>query len=264
MAEVVKVIGYYYNSKIDLKKFREKTKAFKLYSIDPLIFEAVSERYIIITKFGVVIYWNPNEEVESEVSLELKNFLDDSSIDIRVTDQIEVDITEPEYIDFENIQIRNVTHEKIKIISLAFAQSIALNKFELEMDSALSEIEKYIHQIKDTGKIRLSAKRILKSIGLAISVKYHVINNLTLFDKPEETYEHVELNELFRDIRDYFDLDDRHYAINVKLEFITDNIETLLDVINTQRAMLLEIAIVLLILIEIVFFIVYEIGKTID
>ncbi|HOK41123.1 MAG TPA: RMD1 family protein [bacterium] len=250
---MINVKGYYYNSKIDLKKFREKLKAYKILSIDPIIFEPISERFVIITKFGVVIFWNPNEEIKNEIINELAKFLEDSSIDERVSDELEIEIGEFDYIDFEKVSISSITPEKVKIISLAMAQSIALNKFELEMENALTEIEKYIHQIKDTGKVRFSAKKILQSIGLAISMKYHVISNLTLFDKPEETWEHIELRTLFKEIREYFDLDDRHYAINIKLEFITDNIETLLDVINTKKAHTLELIIILLIFFEIVY-----------
>lgn len=258
---MITVKGYYYIAKIELKKLRERLSSYKLLSIDPIMFEPVSGRFVVITKFGVVIYWNANNDVEKEITGELAKFLKDSSVDQRVSDGLEVELGKIDSIDFENVSISNLTPDKIKIISLSLAQSIALNKFELEMENALGEIEQYIHQIKYTGKIRLSSKRILKSIGLAISMKYHVISNLTLFDKPEETWEHPELGELFRDIRDYFDLDDRHYAINVKLEFITDNIETLLDVINTQKSMMMELAIVILIVFEIVFFLGWEMMR---
>ncbi|MEK6795211.1 MAG: RMD1 family protein [Spirochaetota bacterium] len=254
MAKKIPVTGHYYNAPIDLKRFRERLKPYKLHSVDPLVCELVNDRFVVITKFGVVMFWNTTDDLERSIREELTKFLTDFSVDERVSDRIDIELGATERIGFERVQLSKLSPDKIKLISLAFAQSIALNKFELDITSILGKIEGYINELKTSGKLRIKPARILKSVGFALSVKYHVINNLVLFDKPDETWEDERLSRLYRDIREYFDLTDRHEGITVKLDFITDNVETLLDLLNTQRMVWLDVTIVLLIIAEVIIF----------
>ncbi len=87
-------------------------------------------------------------------------------------------------------------------------------------------------------------------IGAAISTRNEVLTILHLLDKPDEAWDDAGMNRIYDELRAEFDLVDRYQAMELKLRSVQEALELVLDVARDRRLVLLEVAIVLLIVVE--------------
>jgi uncharacterized Rmd1/YagE family protein len=118
-----------------------------------------------------------------------------------------------------------------------------------------------VGSLEERGKLPLAQREVLKAVGFALSVRSEVLENLTLFEDPPETWESEALARLHSRLYDHFDLEERTSAINQKLDYLTDVHSLLMDLLNNRKSQRLEWIIILLIFIEIVFFVFYELAR---
>jgi uncharacterized Rmd1/YagE family protein len=135
---------------------------------------------------------------------------------------------------------------------MLLAQSVALDHLERETDSVLQGFTRYLDDLRDRGRIRMSGRRILKTIGFSMQVRFSVLNNLALFDKPAETWDSESLEDLYREMQDFFDIAERQEVLSTKLDFINENTRMLLEVLSSRKSHYLEWIVIILIFIEII------------
>jgi uncharacterized Rmd1/YagE family protein len=162
---------------------------------------------------------------------------------------------EIEDIRFGKVYLTKIDKEKVQIISFVLSQSVALERFEKEIEERVLELEKVINVLKSGIWKGLKERKLLSQIGDILSVKQRTISHLSLFDKPETTWERPEIERLYNKLYFEFELPDRFDILNEKIRFLSDHNKILLDFISTQRSNFLEMIIIALILIEILIFI---------
>ena len=114
----------------------------------------------------------------------------------------------------------------------------------------MARFQPVVKALSNRGKLVLPHKEVLKIVGFAMEVRAAVLDSLTLFDDPPETWESEALAHLDSDLYAQFDLDERLEAIREKLAYLQDAGSTFLGLLNTRKAENLEWIIILLILIE--------------
>jgi uncharacterized Rmd1/YagE family protein len=96
-----------------------------------------------------------------------------------------------------------------------------------------------------------------------MQVRFSVLNNLALFDKPAETWDSESLEDLYREMQDFFDIAERQEVLSTKLDFINENTRMLLEVLSSRKSHYLEWIVIILIFIEIIGLSAFEIIKEI-
>ena len=104
------------------------------------------------------------------------------------------------------------------------------------------------------GKLFLTRLETLKTIGFAMEVRAAVLDNLTLFDAPPETWESESLAHLDSLLFDHFDIEERYGAIQQKLNYLADAGARVMDVLTTRKNHQLEWIVIALIAVEVIFF----------
>ncbi len=248
----------YLGEKIDLKKFQEVVKKYHFLNRDhPLIMELLDGQYVALTKFGTVTFWNVSDRLAHDFTAELAPFIKNSHHHGRYHDSLDVHVgseIETEKVSFEEAYLKDLDIEKMKIISYVSAQSVALDRYEDEIDERLVELGKVVDNLKDSGDARYTQKGLLQQVGHTLSVKQSAVSNLSLLDKPDAAWEREEIEKLYDHLRDAYELRDRFDILNEKIDFLSENNTTLLDVVSSQRSNLLELVVIALIIIEIVLF----------
>ena len=251
----MQVRAVYLEGQIDLRAFRKHHADSPVLSSDPLILEAPPASFIVVTKFGGVVFWNCDVETQRKWLSEIRKAMGPGRAEL-LDDSIEVLIgTRENAVTFNEVSIRELTLPRMSILSLALAQSVALDHLEREVAAALQRFEPVVTDLEATGRLRLPVGDALRAIGFALKVRSSVLANLTLFDKPPETWESEMLERLDNQLYDFFDLEERLSAINQKVAYFTDMSSTLTGVLSQRRSWQLEIAIIALILLEVVIFI---------
>jgi len=251
------IFSCYLGEKIDLKKLQENLKKYPFVTRDsPIILKLALGQYAVLTKFGVVTFWNTPKRLQKEFIQEISPFVEKFEKNCPYFDTLKVFTgKEIEDVKFGKVYLTKIDKEKVQVISFVISQSVALEKFEKEIEQRIFELEKLILILR-LGKLRaLREKELLREIGDILALRQRTISHLSLFDKPETTWERPDLEKLYNKLFYEFELEDRFDILNEKIRFLADHNKLLLDFISTQRGHFLETIIIVLILIELLIFI---------
>lgn len=250
------LLALYLGEKIDLKKVQEKLKKYPYISREhPIILKLGQNQYAVLTKFGTVTFWNVSKNLRNEFIREISPFIENFNQELYFSDVIKI-LTgkEIEDVKFGKVYLTKIDKEKVQIISLALSQSVALERYETEIEERVSEMERIINTLREGSFRNLKEKYLLNQIGDIIAVRQKTISHLSLLDKPETAWERLEIEKLYDKLYFEFDLHDRIDILNEKIKFLSDHHKILLDFISAQRSNFLEMIIIFLITIEILIF----------
>lgn len=254
--------AWYFDSTIDLKQALTRFPGSQILD-DTLLIPIDSDRQVCLTSFGGLVFWHFDQQIARKVVNQIKQIVPDAYLIEKVEDRLVVEThSETSKVLFDQIMLEGPADpEVVCVISHLLAQSVALEHLELEVDRTLDEFGIYLNEIRKRGRVRLPTRRILKSTGFAMSTRYAVLNKLALFDRPDAIWESEKLEKIYNALYDFLELDDRQETISVKLDFLADNTTFLFNFLSTRKSLLLEWTIVILIALEIAFFVIYEILR---
>ena len=255
-AKTYSLATHYLGEHVHIRRLKESLGKYTFLGSDhPLAVELAPDVYAVVTKFGTVTFWNADRGLARSFLEKVRSFTDRQKENYPFEDTLKVVVgAVAEKATFEEVYLRKLDKEKIRIISYVSAQSVALDRYEEEIDQRLEELGKVVEDMKSAGRTRLNQQNLLKQIGNVLSVKQHAVSNLALFDKPEVTWKREEIEELYLRLRNEYELKDRFDILNEKIDFLSENNVTLINFISSQRANSLELIVIVLILIEIVLF----------
>lgn len=150
------------------------------------------------------------------------------------------------------MQLRELSPERFLIIADAMAKSVALAHNERQVSVVFDVIDPLARSMAGTGRVPGDRKRLLRLIGEALLVEHRMAGRVAVEDKPDVLWDRPELERLFNRLQDEYELTERAAALANKLSVIQATSRALTDLIDAQRSLRLEIAIVLLIVFEIV------------
>ena len=223
-------------------------------STTPLSFRAGANGIATLFRYGVVVLIGLSPIGEDEVvrglapriSGEFKRREEESGV-------IELSVERDEQIPPGGpIYLKTVSHERLLVISEALAKSVVLAQDEREVASVFDQIEPFARELADTGRIPGGRRTILRLIGNALLVQHRVSGRVAVAKKPDVLWDRPDLERLYARLGDEYELKERADALNRKLAVIGETATALTDVIDTERSLRIEIAIVVLILLEIV------------
>ncbi|HXK40778.1 MAG TPA: RMD1 family protein [Candidatus Paceibacterota bacterium] len=242
----------YIGESIDLRKAQEGLKHYSLLNREhPLVVKLLKDTYAVLTKFGAVAFWNVPDRLRTQFLKEVKPYTkakreyypydEDTKVLVGAGDN---------KITFEKVYLAHFGVDKIKIISYVLSQSVALERYENEIEASLSEVGAIAEGLKSSGRVNLKEKSILKQIGSVLSVKQTAVAHLSLFDKPEEVWESPDLENLYNKLNFEYELKDRFDVLNEKISYLSDVSQMLMNFLAEKRAAFLEVVIIILFILD--------------
>ncbi|MGI9127793.1 MAG: RMD1 family protein [Roseomonas sp.] len=151
------------------------------------------------------------------------------------------------------IQLCDAAPERLAVVADALAKSAALAQQEARIAEALDRLEPAVADLRAAGRLRFSSRALHRQIGHALSAHSRNLARVEAADKPEVLWDHPELERLHARLADEYELSERGAALERKLAWIGDTIQTLLSLLQARRALGLEAAVVVLVGIEVAF-----------
>ncbi len=148
------------------------------------------------------------------------------------------------------LTVDRLTPERSGIVALTIAQSAAMEYYERIVDQMFVRTGSLVDRLERRGTVSIRTRPLHRFIGEAISTRSEVLAVLFLLDKPDETWEDPAMDRIYADLRSEFDLADRYAALEMKLRSVQEALELVLDVARERRLVLLEVAILILIALE--------------
>nr|WP_320132513.1 RMD1 family protein [uncultured Holophaga sp.] len=243
----------YFQGHIDLRAFCAAHPHRPILRTNPLILEPEKGSYVFLSRFGGVVFWNCQESLTAQIHEELRSLPTVQLLEEGTRDflRVQVGAVEDE-VDFNEVHLKDLTLEKVGIVSLVLAQSVALDHFEGAVSRVMARFQPVVETLAQKGRLTLPHREVLRIVGFAMEVRAAVLNNLTLFDDPPETWESEALAHLDSALYDQFDLEERLGAIREKLVYLQDAGETFRGFLDSRKDQRLEWIIILLILVEII------------
>ncbi len=248
----------YLSKEIKLNDVR-KTLDYKLASFERemLVYEIAPDKYVFIYSFGSVVFYNTGTSMAdkiiqlltAEIVKPVPKYLYENYI------VMEDASAEADIVDFNKVVLNKTNLMKISIISRILAQSVAIEYFESMVDDMILIFEGINKSLETEGRFNTTDKEIKKFIGASNSIIFDILSKLSLLDKPDVTWESARLEHFFYKLRSMFELESRFKDIVFKIGFIQNNTDMLLGILQHKRETILELAIIVLILIEIFIYI---------
>lgn len=257
MAEY-KLVAQYIATELSIPKVKE-ILTYKLVSEkrERLVYEILPKKYLFVYSFGVLAFYDLGENIIAEIMQKLK----DGQIELvseKITDEYLVIGHVKNSVDFNHIKLRLIDLEKLKIVAWILAQSVALENYENQVVKIVEKFSVLNRHLKEKGKFKASDKELMKIIGTNSTIIENILSKLALLEKPASAWESEETEWIFNRLHYMFEIEERFKHIEYKLDFIQNNSELMIGVINQHRANFLELIIILLFVLDLIV-IAYEI-----
>lgn len=149
------------------------------------------------------------------------------------------------------IRLRDLSAVRLVVVAEALAKSAALAGQEAELARTLDWMEPVVLGLRLRGRMAVASRPLLRSIGASLSARSRASGRIQAEDKPDLLWDHPELERLNARLSDEFELVERSAALDRKLALIGETTATLLSLIEARRSLGLEVAIVVLVGIEV-------------
>lgn len=148
------------------------------------------------------------------------------------------------------ILLRDASPARLALVAKALAKSAVLSQQEATLARTLDRLEAPLERLR-RGQLGMPTRLIVPLIGEAIAARARSAARVDTAAKPDLVWDHPELSPLHAALAAEWELEERTEALSGKLEMIREISQTLLDLTETRRSRLLELAVVLLIATEV-------------
>jgi required for meiotic nuclear division protein 1 len=219
----------------------------------PLSFKVGEAGFVVLFRYGAAVLFGLDEAAERVVLADLAERIagpvepqEDESARIVVRPKDEEQITAA-----GAIQIRTASPEHLLVVADALAKSVALARDERDVAAVFDAIEPFAATLARGGGSPGGRGAILRMIGQALLLQHRVSGRVAVREKPDILWDRRDLERLYGRLEDDYELIERAKTLERKLAFISDATAALIDLKDADRALRLEIIIILLIVAEV-------------
>lgn len=245
--------------KLRLKDLRERFSRPPVeFSNYELVVRYADDSFLFVYNYGSIVFFNVPDDVQERELSNIQEYRTPSDV-ARTSDVFYVEILDPAALKdgankvcFDRVMMSALSYEKIKIVCMLIAESTALEYYEILIENLLEKTNVFSKKLEREGRILESSEDLIKFIGLCLNTKQEIIANLYIVDSPDETWDSVELDKVFKEVKTMMEVDTRYRALEYKIKIIQESIEVIVDLAKSKRETMLELVIILLITFEVI------------
>jgi uncharacterized Rmd1/YagE family protein len=226
----------------------------EILSSTPLAVRVGRQGLAVVFRYGVVVFLGLTADQEAEF-LERLNARTAGKVTPREEEWARVQVAregeEPIPVGGP-IQVREMSLERLLVVSDALAKSVVLGRDEREVANVFDTIEPFARELATSGQSSRSRTDLLKLLGNSLLVQHRVSGRVAVDEKPDVLWDRPDLERLYARLEDEYELSERVEILEHKLEVISDTATTLADIIEAKRSLRLELIVIFLIAFEIV------------
>ncbi|MDH5217351.1 MAG: RMD1 family protein [Gammaproteobacteria bacterium] len=218
----------------------------------PLTIQVNDNGYAVIFRYGSTVFFNLTPEEEKNLLEKISEY---SSVKLEIPEteqqQFCIDKGRSEGIYNDTLSLKELSVEQIQLVAEILAKSVALAYYERLIAEAMTEVEPMATRLQQSGRSSGSNKVLLKRVGTTLAIQHKMLGRIEVKEKPELLWDRPDLERLYLRLEDEYELQERHSALEQKLDLITRTSETLLELMRYRSTHRVEWYITILIVIEI-------------
>ncbi|HEY5682518.1 MAG TPA: RMD1 family protein [Sulfuricaulis sp.] len=228
-------------------------------TLGPLMVPAGTAGMGVLFRYGAAVLFNLNETEQKNFLKDLRRRVESPLRRMETEDaQLHVVGKQPEGITPEGIGITDLAQARLQIVATALARSVALAHYENTMASAFDLIEPLARRLENPRGGGRQLRDLLRQIGGTLLVLHKMTGRVEIQDKPDLLWDHPEVERLYLQLENEYELRERNTVLERKLALIHQTAETAANLMQNRSMLRVEWYIVILIVIE-VFLYSYEI-----
>jgi required for meiotic nuclear division protein 1 len=149
------------------------------------------------------------------------------------------------------VRIADRSPARLMVAAFVVARSVVLAHHQRQVAEVLDTIEPRASDLARRGRRHVGRRAIIRLIGQALLVEHRVRGRMAVGEKPDLLWDRPDLERLYTRLEAEYELDERTEVLNRKLALIGQTARLMTDLIDTERSLRLEAAIVILIVFEI-------------
>lgn len=201
--------------------------------------------------FGAVAYWNLPEGERQNERRRLHELMPHLTAEVQHEDfAVREEAGAAIELRAGTLVVDRLDPERAGVIALIVAQSAAMRYYERIVTDLFARTANLVSSMERRGTVPLATRGLHRFIAEAIGNRTEVLSVLHLLDKPDALWNDPAMDRIYADLRADLDLGDRYRALEVKLRSVQESLELVLDVARDRRLVLLELAVVVLIVFE--------------
>lgn len=207
---------------------------------------------VVVYRYGVVVTAGLDRPSEEEVLREMLPRAheplaapEEETIELSARDDLEEGVGADGV-----VRIGALDLAKLLIVADALAKSTVLAHDERHIAEVFDTLEPWAQQLA-TGRRPGSRRAMIRLIGRALVAQHRLTERVGVREKPDILWDRPDLERLYVRLENEYELTERAEALDRKLGLIGETVTVITDLIDTQRALRLEAAVVILILAEI-------------
>ena len=223
-------------------------------STNPLAFRVGNNGHVVLFRYGAAVLIGLSPVEEDDVLRGLRpriagrfERLEDETVTIEIAPD-----GEEQVVPGGPISVQDLSPPRLLIIADALAKNVALARDEREVSEVFDIIEPFATKLASSGRSPTNRRQMLRTIGQALIVQHRISGRVEVEDKPDVLWDHPQFERLHARLDDEYELKERAHALARKLQIIGETTDALTNLIDTQRSLRLEIAIVALIVVEVI------------
>ncbi|MDH5544689.1 MAG: RMD1 family protein [Gammaproteobacteria bacterium] len=219
----------------------------------PLTIQVNNHGYVILFRYGSVVFFNLDIDEEKDL-LEKIGAFSRANLDEPEAEQqlVTIDPNRAEGMYQDALNLKSFDLEQMQILAEILAKSVALAYYERLVADVINRVEPLATNLQQKGRSGVNSKALLKQVGASLAVEHKMLGRVEVNEKPELLWDRPDLERNYLRLEDEYELQERHTALEQKLNLITRTAETLLELMRHRSTHRVEWYITILIIIEII------------
>jgi uncharacterized Rmd1/YagE family protein len=220
-----------------------------------LVVERQPGSFVYAYDFGTLVFVNVPEAARKEILAAVFRTLprephpplhEDFLVEVRAGSRIEVALA------FDRVVVPELGPSTLEVVAMVLAQSVSIDYYDEDAQAILDRIAVMATEVAHKGRPFGRQRDLVRFVGSAMAFQAEIIGAILLLDKPDLTWEDEHADRLHDQLRYHFEIAERYKALETKLVTIRDTLQALLTMGSERRMFFVEVAVLVLIVIEVV------------
>jgi uncharacterized Rmd1/YagE family protein len=205
--------------------------------------------------FGALVFINVPEPVRDPILAAFFKLLprephpplhEDFLVEVRPGSRIEIAMA------FDRVAVPELGVSTLEVIAMVLAQSATIDYYDEDAQAILDKLATLATEVAQKGRPLRHQRDLVRFAGSAMAFQAEIVGAILLLDKPDLTWEDEYADRLHDKLRYHFEIPERYKALETKLAIIRETLQALLEMGSERRMFFVEVAVLLLIVIEVV------------
>jgi uncharacterized Rmd1/YagE family protein len=224
---------------------------FEVIAKSPTIIKLGEGGIAAIFRYGAVVLFNHSADEKARllqaIGAHSSGFGEYGGDEVTV---VEVDPDEQEGPSGQAIKIKNADRLRLQLIAEVMAKATMLSFQERQAARDFDRSEPLARDLAEDGKFSAKPSELLKAVGSMLLAESRLNGRAGVLDRPDLLWDNPGLSGLYARLEGDYELEDRAITLERKLTTLSHTAETLVETMRYHSSHRLEIAILLLIFVE--------------